>query len=167
VGWDFDRVLIYWSNTPPEDVDVRALYLQDAYAEIGLTLEIESRQYGAVADAHNEGFYDLTFLGGGSDALDPHFAIRTYTCGGTWSIWLGYYNERLEEKRLAGMSTSDPDARQTVYREASLILNDELPFIYLFRLPTVYAISDRLAEFEPPIWFRHANSTMMDWVLAD
>jgi peptide/nickel transport system substrate-binding protein len=163
-GWDFGRTLVFWTSTSPDPL---ALYVQDALATIGVKVEIKTEAFSATADAYNADSFDLSSTGGGLMALDPDFASQRIVCGNTWSDWNNYCNEELDALFAKGVATTDQSERQEYYWQAGEIINHDLPFLYLYRPPTAYAVSNRLTGFAPPISFRFANASLLDWDLAE
>ncbi len=51
----------------------------------------------------------------------------------------------LNEARL----TPDVEARKKLYNQAMGILQSELPIIYTYYSPLIYAVSNRVADFKP------------------
>ncbi|MEA2528277.1 MAG: peptide/nickel transport system substrate-binding protein [Thermomicrobiales bacterium] len=97
--------------------------------------------------------FDLTYNGGGVFRADPsisgtYFLTRNFTPnGGNGSH---YSNPQVDELYAQGRATNDPAERKRIYTELAKILNDELPWIYLWSQNSLYAASKRLQGFVPP-----------------
>ncbi|MEA2596041.1 MAG: peptide/nickel transport system substrate-binding protein, partial [Thermomicrobiales bacterium] len=97
--------------------------------------------------------FDLTYNGGGVFRADPsisgtYFLTRNFTPnGGNGSH---YSNPQVDELYAQGRASNDPAERKRIYTELAKILNDELPWIYLWSQNSLYAASKRLQGFVPP-----------------
>lgn len=162
--WDSSRTLIYWTT---EGSDPRAAFLQAQLQAVGVNVEIRTEAFAAVTDAYASNSFDLAARGGGLYALDPGFAATELTCGSNVAGWTGYCNPEIDELFVAGRASSDQAERQEIYWRIAEIDNNDLASVYLFRPPTIYAVSSRLQGLTPPISFRFANTSLLDWDVAE
>jgi peptide/nickel transport system substrate-binding protein len=75
---------------------------------------------------------------------DADFATTWYTKGGLRSVWI---NEEFEKLFLAGRSTNDEAARLKAYHRMMEIMYEENPSMYLFGLPSLYGVSQKISGF--------------------
>ena len=146
-GWDFNNdVIRYLGNQD----DVMALYIQQALADAGVKVELISTAGGSIVDIYNTGDYELGSIGGGSLGADPAVAANYFVCGDAgWSLWTDYCNPHFDELAAQGVLSQNVDVRAPIYQEMSKILSDDLPWIFLYRLPVAYQKSVHLQGFVP------------------
>ncbi len=144
---DTSRPLQYYT-TSTEVNRIVAQFVQESLRQIGLTVNVNMTTFQNAIEQVREGNFDFFPTSGGVPSLDPHFAIDYFTGGGNLSR---YYNERLEELAAQGVKTSVPEERQDIYHEASKLLNDEVPGIFLFQGAMNFGLNSRIQGFEFPI----------------
>ena len=77
-----------------------------------------------------------------------------------------YTNTRLDELFPQGRSTADLTQRKKIYTEAATIMNDELPWIYLWSPNSIFALSKKLVGFKPPSYATHNMWNADEWTVA-
>lgn len=75
---------------------------------------------------------------------DADFATTWYTKGGNRTTWTNPDYERLF---IEARSTTDTAARERAYHQMMAIMHRENPSMFLFGLPSIYAVSNRIAGF--------------------
>lgn len=160
-GWDFNNdVLRYLGNQD----DVLALYFQQALADVGVKVELISTAGGSIVDIYNTGDYEMGSIGGGSLGADPAVAAGYFKCGTAgWSLWTGYCNEHFDELAAEGVKYLDVDKRAPIYQEMSEILANDLPWIFLYRLPVAYQKSVHLQGFVPAATLDAITWNLPEW----
>ena len=78
---------------------------------------------------------------------DADFATVWFTEASGRAYWK---NDEYEELFLKGRSTVDRDERKAAYNRMMEIMQEEVPAIFLFGLPSIYGVSDKLSNFSPP-----------------
>ena len=84
---------------------------------------------------HVNGWYSLG---------DADFASVWYTEGGLRSKWS---DPEYEQLFVAGRSTTNTAEREKIYRRMMEILNQQNPALFLFGLPSLYAVSKHITGF--------------------
>jgi peptide/nickel transport system substrate-binding protein len=139
-----DVSLITLSNPTYQNI---ATVIQAELSEIGINVQVESLDYGALLAAANEGAYDMLVLR--YDWNDPDI-LRLYLS--TDSIGaanrFNYSNADLDALLAAGRQESDPDARAAHYADAMRIIMDDVPLIPLYTPMTNVVINSRLQQVE-------------------
>lgn len=137
------RPLVYLGISGQDGLDLGIL-LQDYFAEVGVVLDLllVSRQNLIPTIVEEE--FDMFRNAGGNFGADPDF-ITNYlgTCTGT-ANWMGYSNQEFDSLQNAGVATIDLDERADIYAQSSLILNQELPAIWIASLNNIFAVSERV-----------------------
>lgn len=75
---------------------------------------------------------------------DADFASVWFTRDGRRTVWI---NDDYERFFAAGRSTNDEAARIRAYHQMSAVMFRENPAIFLFGLPSVYAVGNRVSGF--------------------
>lgn len=78
---------------------------------------------------------------------DADFATVWFTEASGRAYWKSDEYEKLFD---AGRSTVDPAEREAAYARMMEILNEEVPSLFLFGLPSIYGVSEKLEGFAPP-----------------
>ncbi len=131
-------------------------YLSDVYIanaiagmldNVGITTQVNVVEGGVfskmvlaknLGPIHMVGWYSLG---------DPDFATVWFTEASGRALWS---NQEYEELFLRARSTIDPVARTRIYQRMMEIMHEELPAIFLFALPSIYATNDRVTGWKPP-----------------
>ncbi len=77
-----------------------------------------------------------------------------------------YTNTRLDELFPAGRATTNLAERKKIYTEAATIMNDELPWIFLWSPNSIFALSKKLVGFKPPSYATHNMWNADEWTVA-
>jgi ABC-type transport system substrate-binding protein len=143
--------------------------LQQQFKEVGIGMDIVSAEAIEVTRRRNAGDFDLVQVGGGIFRQDPNVSgkymetINWVPVGGNYGH---YTNTRLDELFPKGRSTADLNQRKQIYTEAATIMNDELPWIYLWSPNSIFAVSKRLNGFKPPSYATHDMWNADEWTVA-
>lgn len=92
---------------------------------------------------------DMYFISWGNGSLDPFDIFnpthRSHDRGNS----AGYANPELDEILDAAAVEMDPEARAAMYHEAELIVNADVPYVYLWVPKDIYGVSKRLSGWTP------------------
>jgi peptide/nickel transport system substrate-binding protein len=77
-----------------------------------------------------------------------------------------YKNDKLDELFSAGRGTTDQAQRKKIYTEAATIMNDELPWIYLWSPNSIFAHSKKLVGFKAPSYATHNMWNADEWTVG-
>ena len=69
----------------------------------------------------------------------------------------------MDELFKAGRATTDRAERKKIYTEIATILNDELPWIFLWSPNSIFAYNKRLVGFKPPSYATHQVWNAEEW----
>lgn len=145
-GDGFDTSITTRSGKYLADVDISNV-IAAMFADIGVNTTVnvvEQGVYSKMATArdmgpmHMVGWYSLG---------DADFATVWFTDGGKRNYW---HNDEYEKLFLAARSTVDEGERVTAYHRMMEIMNEEVPAIFLFGLPTIYGAADNLEGWDAP-----------------
>lgn len=115
------------------DVNVRAgvnVVEQGVFSKM-----VKAREMGPL---HMVGWYSVG---------DADFATVWFTESSGRAYWK---NDEYEDLFIKARSTVDRDERLAAYNRMMEIMHEEVPAIFLFGLPSIYGVSDKLSNFSPP-----------------
>jgi ABC-type transport system substrate-binding protein len=169
VNWDGSHSLQILYTPGTKERDAYMPIVQQQFKEVGIGMDIVSAEAIEVTRRRNAGDFDLVQVGGGIFRQDPNVSgkymetINWVPVGGNYGH---YTNTRLDELFPKGRSTADLNQRKQIYTEAATIMNDELPWIYLWSPNSIFAVSKRLAGFKPPSYATHDMWNADEWTVA-
>lgn len=164
IGWDSSQTLVYLITNAD---DILAPLLQQMWAEVGINVELSLRSPSDLTNVLTEGNYDVHISGGGSAAADPSLSASYVACNGSGTERLGYCNEELDALFAAGLTSPNIEERAPYYHDAARILNEDLPYIPLFRTPLFYIINNRLQGIVPAGSVDDLTWNLWDWDVVE
>jgi peptide/nickel transport system substrate-binding protein len=168
-NWDGGHSLQILYTPGTKERDAYLPIIQQQFKEVGIGMDIVSAEAIEVTRRRNAGDFDLVQVGGGIFRQDPNVSgkymetVNWVPVGGNYGH---YTNPRLDELFPRGRSTADLNQRKQIYTEAATIMNDELPWIYLWSPNSIFAVNKRLAGFKPPSYATHDMWNADEWTAA-
>ncbi|MDT8858088.1 ABC transporter substrate-binding protein [Paracoccaceae bacterium Fryx2] len=92
---------------------------------------------------------DMYFTSWGNGSLDPFDIFTPTHRSNDRGNSAGYANPALDALLDAAAVELDVDKRAGLYREAELIINADLPYVYLWVPQDIYGVSKRLSGWQP------------------
>lgn len=147
--------------------------LQQQFKDVGIILDIQSvdnpeinRRIFGIATATQAGDFDVDLVGGGVFRTDPnvsakYFETIAFTPAG--ANYGHYSNPKLDDLFKQGRATTDRAQRKKIYTDAAQILNDDMPWIYLWSPNSVHVYTKRLQGFKPPSYATHEVWNAEEW----
>jgi peptide/nickel transport system substrate-binding protein len=115
--------------------------------DVGITVNIKNLEIATAREARSAGNYDLFFSGWAHMPHDPDWYLgQWFTRAGAEK--LTRYNNPRVEQLIAEGRVPDPRVRQQKYEELQRILWEEEPEIWPYYSVAIYAVSDKLQNFE-------------------
>jgi len=167
VGWDSGRKLetIYIPGT--REQDAYAPIIQQQLKEVGLNIELRQVELAEYIRKRNTDHdFDLAFVGGGVFRQDPNVSSKYFETANfvpSGANYSHYSNKRLDQLFEAGRATPDTAKRKEIYTEVATILNDEVPWVFLWSPNSIFAHNKRLGGFKPPSYAEHQMWNAEDW----
>lgn len=172
-NWDASQkvALMY---TPGDKInDALVPIMQQLFKDAGIALElftVDTPEYnrravvGATAQA--AGDFDITLVGGGVFRQDPnvsakYFETVSFTPAG--ANYGHYSNPQVDDLFKQGRAITDTAQRKQIYTRLAKILNDEVPWIYLWSPNSIHAYNKRLVGFKPPSYATHLVWNAEEW----
>jgi peptide/nickel transport system substrate-binding protein len=122
--------------------------IQAMAGEAGFKISLRPMEFSAMLAEMQKGNFQAS-LSGWSGRIDPDGNIHQFvTCKGTQND-SKYCNPEVDRLLNEARLTPDVEARKKLYNQAMGILQNELPIIYTYYSPLIYAVSNRVADFKP------------------
>jgi peptide/nickel transport system substrate-binding protein len=118
----------------------------------------------------DENDFDILYNAGGVFRADPsisgnYFDSVNFTpSGGNGSH---YSNPRVDELLAQGKAQTAPEERKATYTELAKILNEEVPWIFLWSPNSIYGASNRLQGFAPPSYINNKLWNAEEWTVTE
>jgi len=153
-GWDSSRTLDMVHVPGTKERDTAMQIIQNQWSDVGLKVNIDQVD---AAEANRRTIqatdFDLRTTGGGVFRADPGVS-GTYMISTTWTPNGGNYghyaNPDIDKLYAQAQGVSNPDDRKALYTQIAKILNDELPWIFLYSPNSSYGVSNNVQGFVPP-----------------
>jgi peptide/nickel transport system substrate-binding protein len=108
-----------------------AQVVQNMLAEAGITITIEQQEFGQLLDQMGKKNYDLGQVGW-SGRPDPDGNIYAFMITGDLNNYAGYSNAQVDKLLNDARIPSDMAQRKQMYAQIMQILDDEMPYVYLW-----------------------------------
>lgn len=141
-----------------------ALVIQDQLSEIGVTVELEQVEWGTFIDRWVAREFQ-SFVSFNSGGNDPDGALYSafITDGGTNAFQ--FSDEEIDRLLESGRTTTDADARRTIYQNVEIELAEAAPVIFISSRVGFFAVRDTVRGFQPTAaqtWSTISQSTIID-----
>lgn len=129
--------------------------IQENLRKIGIDVELESMEFGALLDkvmANHD--FDMYLMGSSLDTdPDPkpiwHSTSASDEIGDSaWNI-VGFRNEQADKYMEEALATTNINERKALYKNFCLLLNDEAPEVWLYAPDVVKAYTPKLHNYDP------------------
>ncbi len=125
-----------------------AQLVQAMAAEAGFDLKVRATEYASLVKQQEQGNFELS-LQAWSGRVDPDGNIHQFvTCKGSLNDGK-YCNVEVDRLLNEARETGDQPERLPLYDAAQKQLNADLPVIYLFSEPRIFAMTSKLQGFVP------------------
>ncbi len=155
--------LVYLASTS-EDARKLGEAIQNQLLRIGIRVDIKLVPYEVFQQAAIDGEGDLIRGIGARFGVDPSVSALYYTCKAGWAeLVLGYCNAKFDDFIVKGNAASKTEDRQKSYWDASALLNDELPSIFLFAPNVFVGVNKGLSGIKPLADPNYLMWNIQDW----
>lgn len=97
---------------------------------------------------------------------DPSVSAQFYACKAGWAnLVMGYCNPHLDDLQSRGLASYKTDDRKKIYPEASMILNDELPGIFLYAPNVLIGVKKGTLGVKPSADPNYITWNIQDWIV--
>ncbi|WP_300380900.1 ABC transporter substrate-binding protein [Clostridium sp.] len=143
------KLTIKFTASTPNPVNEALIPVAQAnYKEIGVGFEAEQMDFNAVREKVTNGSVEMFFMAWG---LTPSpDATNIFGTEGSQNK-TGYANARVDELYKKALEETDTEKRKELYKEVYQILNEDLPYIYLYQRRDMWVVNSRVKGFENEI----------------
>lgn len=128
-----------------------ATLLQQQWAAIGVTLDIQQIDLATARQNWKDGNYDVFISNMTSDMTDISELAGLVTIADQAHCWRTYWNDEDQQKAealtAAGNAEMDETKRADDYKQMQEIMADAVPLIPLCYVPFTFAASDKLSGY--------------------
>ncbi|MFC4778219.1 ABC transporter substrate-binding protein [Paenibacillus sp. GCM10023252] len=118
---------------------------EENYKELGIEFVAEQMEFNAMLDKREKGDFDMLFM---AWSLTPEpDTTEIFGTGGPYND-IGYSNAEADKLLAQGISELEIDKRKPVYQELYKVLNDDLPYIFLYQRRDMWAVNARVQGFD-------------------
>lgn len=122
--------------------------IQSMVAEAGFNVTLKATEFATLLSEQTAGNYQLS-RSDWSGRIDPDGNLHQFvTCKGGIND-VKYCNPEVDKLLNEARASTEDAVRKEKYDAASVILNDDMPIIYLGHQPYAYAISKKVKGWEP------------------
>ena len=138
----------FTASTPNPVNDAIIPVAQANYKEIGIKFEAEQMDFNAVREQVTSGKAQMFFMAWGlTPKIDDTGVFGT---GGAQNK-TGYSNPELDELFLKGLQETDTEKRKAIYADVYELINEDLPYIFMYQRRDMWAVNSRVKGFENQI----------------
>lgn len=138
----------FTASTPNPVNDAIIPVAQANYKELGIGFEAEQMDFNAVMEKVENGTVEMYFMAWG---LTP--SVDSTGVFGTEGPqnYIGYSNAKVDELFAKGLKETDIEKRKEIYKELYQVLNEDLPYIFMYQRRDMWVINSRVKGFEGEI----------------
>lgn len=141
---------VYSTYPDVEWVEQLIPILKSNWGEIGVNIDINYMEFNALSDVvYEEQDFDMYNMAWGlttdPDSSDVYHSRSAVKSGNNA---VGFVNERNDELLDAGVAEFDQDKRIEIYAEWAELINEELPYIYVYQREQWNMVNDRIKGFD-------------------
>lgn len=141
------EILTYYSDQLSQDVMVT---MQQMLADVGINVELRTVDVPTFNQIMTTPEEWILFYGGGANGPDPDVMATNFTSTLTPPAGFNrtYVNiPALDELYEQGRVEADPEARAAIYQEACRVMNEEVPWAFMWVGERYGVITDRVTNF--------------------
>ena len=166
--WEGKQIELVYLCTSSERERKYGEVIQQQLGEVGIRLDIKMVTSSAFLAAAIAGEGDLVHNAGGRFGAEPSVSNGYYSCSAGWAtLVLGYCNEEFDALMAAGIATSDTEERAEIYKQASAILNDEVPSLFMYTANSFAGINTGLTGVVPSADPGYLTWNIEDWAFTE
>lgn len=143
------KLEIKFTASTPNPVNEALIPVAQAnYKEIGIKFEAEQMDFNAVREKVTNGSAEMFFMAWGlTPAVDNTGVFGTDGAQNKTA----YSNAKVDELLAKGLKENDIEKRKEIYKELYQVINEDLPYIFLYQRKDMWAVNARVKGFEDQI----------------
>jgi peptide/nickel transport system substrate-binding protein len=123
------------------DVEV-AQAIVGQLAEVGIKVKLNVREFVSYnKDVFSHKQAPMYLLGWGNPVFDADYIY--YSLVRTKELLSNFSNAAIDKLLDEGHSTTNPEKRKAAYKQAAKLINDEAPYLFLYKQNDAYGVSKR------------------------
>ena len=135
--------LKYYSGN--KQVENIAPFIQQSLKNIGIQIDLQIAEYSTMLTEIKKGEFELYIMAQKNGvAGDMEALIHTDRVPPKGTNYTHFSNQKIDELSTKGLQYLTTEERQPIYHELSLLLNEEIPIIYLYHWSQGIAINGKL-----------------------
>jgi peptide/nickel transport system substrate-binding protein len=145
--------------------------IQDELSRIGITVDFQTIDFNTLLDVMDAQTFDSIILGWRAGYPDDPNTIQIFGAvadtPGSGNNFTSFYNEYYYELEAQALSVPgcDPEERAVIYHEMQEIMQDEMPYVWLYTMDGFYAARTNVEGFDPFPAQMFWNVT--DWAISN
>jgi peptide/nickel transport system substrate-binding protein len=146
--------------------------IQDQLDEIGITVNAQGIEFNTLIEQFSAQTYDAFVLGWRAGYPDDPDGTQLWSAAADDPATGGFnmtsfYNEEYFELEEQGKAVPgcDPADRAPIYNRMQEIIQDEMPYLWLFSTNGLYVAGDEVHNFAP--WPNNFNWNVTNWFVSD
>jgi peptide/nickel transport system substrate-binding protein len=165
-GWDPDTEVDFtlWYYYPDQVTASVVEAIQQYLGAVGINAGPRLNEGGAMAEEQNNNTWSLIY---GAWGINPPVNMTQVWRPDEDSVYR-YSNPEFEELMARARATFDVDEQREAYQQAVAVLNDELPFVWLFNRNNLVVINEKLNTGGQGAWAAGSlmyHNFIEDWTL--
>ena len=134
------------TGTSPDNQRLAEM-IQSMLKPAGITMNIEKLEFGTMLDQTQKGNFEASATSW-SGRPDPDQNIYDQNVTGGAQNYSKYSNPQVDKLLQDARKELDSGKRKVIYDQAMTIINEELPYIYMYHENNVFGISNQVKGFE-------------------
>lgn len=145
---DGEKLVIHFAASSPNEVnDAIIPYATENYKELGIEFIPEQLEFNAVVEKVDSGNVEMWFMAWGLTA-EPDPKNIFHSEGSQNKPGSSYSNPKVDELIDAGLKELDQDKRKEIYNELYQVMNEDLPYIFMYQRYNMNTVNSRIQGFE-------------------
>ena len=138
----------FTASSPNAVNDALIPVAQANYKEIGVKFDAEQMEFNGVLEKVDNGSVEMFFMAWG---LTPKAdSTGVFGTEGAQNK-TAYSNAKVDELLAKGLVETDVEKRKEIYKELYQVINEDLPYIFLYQRRDMWAVNSRVKGFEDQI----------------
>ena len=150
--------MVISTNERQERIDMSTI-IQSQLKEVGIDVEIEVLEWGALLDKADRREQDCIMVGWTCQTADPDMAVyavfHSQSNGQVGNNYANFSSEKVDELLEKGRTMADSPEREEVYKELQQQLVTEAPWIFLNNGEVVVGAKANMKGFTPTAFGYH------------
>ena len=121
--------------------------IQEQVKEVGIDVQIQTLEFGALLQAGSKGDFDAMSLGW-SGRIDPDGNIQPIFGSDGAFNYGKYKSATIDDLIKQGRQTTGNAARAKIYQQLQKQINDDVAYIFTYFAPTTYAVTTAVQGFK-------------------